>query len=100
MTESYPSPRLNPFDSNCIDITDQTLSIDGSAQARLSFTNCSSSLSYLGTFLVSPHATNVKLYHADIIEIVLMIRDSKKKHEWKHGLIVELLKGKDKVVKN
>jgi len=49
---------------------------------------------------VSPHATNVKLYHADIIEIVLMIRDSKKKHEWKHGLIVELLKGKDKVVKN
>ena len=43
--------------------------------------------------------TKVKPYHPDIGEIVLVVGDSKNKHEWKHGLIVELLKGKDKVVR-
>ena len=50
-----PKPPLAPCESNCIGITGKPLSIDGSAQARLSFPNCSSSLSYLGTFIVSPN---------------------------------------------
>ena len=43
--------------------------------------------------------TKVKPYHPDIGEIVLAVGDSKNKREWKYGLIVELLKGKDKVVR-
>jgi len=48
-------PPLAPCESNCIGITGQPLSVDGSAQARLSFPNCSSYLSYLGTFIESPN---------------------------------------------
>ena len=50
-----PTLTLATFNSNCIGVTGQPLSIDGSAQARLSFPGCNSSSSYLGTFLVSPN---------------------------------------------
>ena len=50
-----PKPPLAPCESNCIGITGQPLSVDGSAQARLSLPNCSSYLSYLGTFIESPN---------------------------------------------
>ena len=43
--------------------------------------------------------TKVKPYHPDIGEIVLVVGDAKNKHDWRHGLIVELLKGKDEVVR-
>ena len=43
--------------------------------------------------------TKVKPYHPDIGEIVLVAEDSQNKHEWKHRLIAESLKGKDKVAR-
>lgn len=35
--------------------------------------------------------TNVKPYHPDIGEMVLVVGDSENKHGWKHGLVAELL---------
>ena len=58
-----PKPPLAPCESNCIGIAGQPLSVDGSAQARLSFPNCSSSLSYLGTFIVSPNLFIIRVYY-------------------------------------
>ena len=43
--------------------------------------------------------TKVKPYHPDIGEIVLVVGDAKNRHEWKHGLVAELLIGKDEVVR-
>ena len=39
------------------------------------------------------------MYHPDIGEVVLVVSDSKNRREWKHGLVCELLKGKDQVVR-
>ena len=38
-------------------------------------------------------------FHPEIGEVVLVVADSKNKHEWHHGLVCELLKGKDGVVR-
>ena len=43
--------------------------------------------------------TKVKPYHPEIGEVVLVVGDKKNRHEWKHGLVDELLRGKDEVVR-
>ena len=43
--------------------------------------------------------TKVKPNHLDIGEIVLVVGDAKNRHEWQHGLVAELLIGKDEVVR-
>ena len=45
------------------------------------------------------NVTKSEAYHPDIGEVVLVVSDSKNRHEWKHGLVSELLKGKDQVVR-
>ena len=42
--------------------------------------------------------TKSEAYHPDIGEVVFMVSDSKNHHEWKHGLVCELLKRRDQVV--
>ena len=37
-------------------------------------------------------------FHPEI-EVILVVADSKNRHEWHHGLVCELLKGKDGVVR-
>ena len=41
----------------------------------------------------------MKAYHLDIGEVVLVMSDSNDHHEWKHGLVCELIKEKDQVVR-
>ena len=36
--------------------------------------------------------TKSEVYHPDIEEVVLVVSDNKNRHEWKHGLVCELLK--------
>ena len=43
--------------------------------------------------------TKVKPYHQEIGEIVLVVGDTRNKHEWKHGLVVELMRGRDEEVR-
>ncbi len=39
--------------------------------------------------------TKVKPFHPDIGEVVLVVGENKKRHEWHHGLVCELLRGKN-----
>ena len=43
--------------------------------------------------------TKGKPYHPEIGEVVLIVGDSKNRRLWNHGLVCELLKGKDNVVR-
>ena len=43
--------------------------------------------------------TKTTPFHPEIGEVVLVVADSKNRHEWHHGLVCELLKGKDGVVR-
>ena len=45
------------------------------------------------------NVTKSEAYHPDIGEVVLVVGDSKNCREWKHGLVCELLKVKDQVVR-
>ena len=45
------------------------------------------------------NVTKSEVYHPDIGEVVLVVSDSKNRREWKHGLVCELLKRKDQVVR-
>ena len=38
-------------------------------------------------------------YHPEIGEVVLVVGDSKNRRKWNHGLVCELLKGKDSVIR-
>ena len=38
-------------------------------------------------------------YHPEVGEVVLIVGDSKNRRRWSHGLVCELLKGKDEVVR-
>ena len=38
-------------------------------------------------------------YHPEVGEVVLIVGDSKNRRRWSHGLVCELLKGKDDVVR-
>ena len=56
------------------------------------------STQYVGSLRERHNVTKSEAYHLDIGEVVLVVSDSKNGHEWKHGLVCELLKGKDQVV--
>ena len=43
--------------------------------------------------------TKTTPFHLEIGEVVLVVADSKNRREWDHGLVCELLKGKDGVVR-
>ena len=43
--------------------------------------------------------TKRNAYHPEIGEVVLVVGDSKNRRRWNHGLVCELLKGKDDVVR-
>ena len=43
--------------------------------------------------------TKVKPYHPEIGEVVLVVGESKNRYQWKHGLVRELLRRKDKEVR-
>ena len=43
--------------------------------------------------------TKTTPFHPEIGEVVLVVADRKNRHEWHHGLVCELLKGKDGVVR-
>ena len=43
--------------------------------------------------------TKVKPYYPEIGEIVLVVGDTRYKHEWKHRLVVELIRGRDEEVR-
>ena len=43
--------------------------------------------------------TRTTPFHPEMGEVVLVVADSKNRHEWHHGLVCELLNGKDGVVR-
>ena len=45
------------------------------------------------------NVTKTTPFHPEIGEVVLVVADSKNRHEWHHGLVCELLKGKDGAVR-
>ena len=51
------------------------------------------------TKYVRHNVTKSEAYHPDIGEVVLVVSDSKNRREWKHGMVCELFKGKDQVVR-
>ena len=57
------------------------------------------STQYVRSLRERHNVTKSEVYHPDIGEVVLVVSDSKNCREWKHGLVCELLKGKDQVVR-
>ena len=43
--------------------------------------------------------TNCRPYYPEIGEVVLVVDESKNRRQWSHGLVCELIKGKDNVVR-
>ena len=57
------------------------------------------STQYLRSLRERHNVTKSEAYHPDIGDVVLVVSDNKNRREWKHGLVCELLKGKDQVVR-
>ena len=54
---------------------------------------------YVRTLCERHDVTKTTPFHPQIGEVVLVVADSKNRHEWPHGLVCELLKGNDGVVR-
>ena len=54
---------------------------------------------YVRALIARHDVTKVKPYHPEIGAAVLVVGDGKNRHEWKHGLVGDLLRGKDEVVR-
>ena len=54
---------------------------------------------YVRALLRERHVTKTTPFHPEIGEVVSVVADSKNRHEWHHGLVCELWKGKDGVVR-